>query len=84
MPAEQLVVEGLKGLGWIEADLKARRKGEPRKVELAWALRWQTTLPLSRIAERVSMGTRGHLAWLPQRRGPTQPATPQGQSLLEI
>ena len=26
---------GLKRLGWTEVDLEARRKGEPRKVELA-------------------------------------------------
>ena len=32
--AERRVVEGLKRLGWSEADLKARRKGEPRKVDL--------------------------------------------------
>jgi hypothetical protein len=31
--AERRVVEGLKRLGWSEADLKARRKGEPRKVD---------------------------------------------------
>ena len=39
-----------------EADLKARRKGEPRKVALAWELRSQTTLPLAWIAERLNLG----------------------------
>ena len=43
--AEQLVIEGLKRMGWSEADLRARRKGEPRKVDLAWELRSQTTMP---------------------------------------
>jgi hypothetical protein len=37
--AERRVVEGLKRMGWSEADLRGRRKGEPRKVELAWELR---------------------------------------------
>jgi hypothetical protein len=36
MGAERLVIEGLKGMGWSEADLKARRKGESKKVDLAW------------------------------------------------
>jgi len=34
---------------WSKADLKARRKGEPRKVELAWELRSKTTMPLAWI-----------------------------------
>ena len=72
--AERLVVAGLKRMGWSEADLKARRKGEPRKVDLAWKLRSQTTLPLAWIAERLSMGTRGHLAWLLQQRRDKLPA----------
>jgi hypothetical protein len=69
---------------WSEADLKARRKGEPRKVELAWELRSQTTMPLAWIAERLNMGTRGHLAWLLQQRGKSRPAAPASQSLLRI
>ena len=48
---------------WSEADLKARRKGEPRKVELAWELRSQTTMPLAWIAERLNRGTVG-ARWL--------------------
>jgi hypothetical protein len=66
--AERLVREGLKRLGWSEADLKARRKGEPRKVELAQELRLKTTMPMAWIAEHLCMGTRGHLAWLLQQR----------------
>ena len=65
---------GLKRMGWSEADLKGRRKGEPRKVDLARKLRSQTTLPLAWIAERLSMGTRGHLAWLLQQRSDKLPA----------
>ena len=82
--AEQLVTEGLKRMGWSEADLKAQRKGEPRKVDLAWELRSQTTMPLAWIAERLNMGTRGHLAWLLQQRGQSRPAAPANQRLLRI
>ena len=82
--AERLVVEGLKRMGRSEADLRARRKGEPRKVELAWELRSQTTMPLAWIAERLSMGSRGHLAWLLQQRGKSRHATPADQCLLGI
>ena len=77
-------MEGVKRLGWSEADLRARRKGEPRKVELAWELRSQTTMPLAWIAERLSMGTRGHLAWLLQHRGQGRLAAPADQCLLRI
>jgi hypothetical protein len=73
-----------KQMGWSEADLKARWKGEPRKVELAWELRAQTTMPLAWIAERLNMGTRGHLAWLLQRRGQSRLAAPADQCLLRI
>ena len=74
--AERLVIAGLKRLGWREADLGARRMGEPRKVDLAWKLRSQTTMPLAWIAERLHMGSRGHLAWLLQRRGKSRHAAP--------
>ena len=88
-PKERLVVAlGLKlgpfNIGWSEAHLKARRKGEPRKVELAWELRSQTTMPLAWIAERLNLGTRGHLAWLLQRRGQSRPTAPVDQCLLGI
>ena len=71
-------------MGWSEADLKARRKGEPRKADLAWGLRSQRTMPLAWIAERLHMGSRGHLAWLLQRRGKSRHATSADQSLLRI
>jgi hypothetical protein len=82
--AERLVVTGLKRMGWSEADLKARRKGEPRKVELAAELRSQTTMPLAWIAERLNMGSRGHLAWLLQQRGTSGHSGPTDQCLLRI
>jgi hypothetical protein len=82
--AERVVVEGLKRMGWSEADLRARRKGEPRKVELACELRSQTTMPLAWIAERLNMGSRGHLAWLLQQRGASRHSAPADQCLLRI
>ena len=82
--AERLVVEGLKRMGWSEADLSARRKGERGKVQLARELRSKTTMPLAWIAERLNMGSRGHLAWLLQGRGSGRLATPPDQCLLEI
>jgi hypothetical protein len=60
--AERLAVKGLKRLRWNEADLSARRKGAPGKVQLARELRSKTTMPLAWIASRLNMGSRGHLA----------------------
>jgi hypothetical protein len=77
-PQPNLVV----GMKWHEAGLKARRKGEPKKVELAWQLRSQTTMPLAWIAERLQMGSRGHLAWLLHRRGQSRISAPTDQCLL--
>ena len=85
--AERLVVEGLRQMGWSEADLKVRRKGEPRKVKLAGQLRSQTTMSLAWIAERLSMGSRGYLAWLlgsGERGKKARHPEPDEQRLLEI
>ena len=41
-------------------------------------------MPLAWIAERLTMGTRGHLAWLLQQRDQDQPAAPSDQCLLKI
>ena len=71
-------------MGWSEAELRARPKGEPRKVDLARGLRSQTTMPLAWIAERLHRGSRGHLAWLRQRRGKSRHAAPADQRLLRI
>ncbi|MEO8428391.1 MAG: hypothetical protein ABI651_14875, partial [Verrucomicrobiota bacterium] len=67
--AKRLVAAGLKRLGWTQKELTVRRKGDPRKVKLAQELRAKTTLPLTWIAQRLCMGTRGYLAWLLQRTG---------------
>ncbi|HEY3856824.1 MAG TPA: transposase [Verrucomicrobiae bacterium] len=62
--AQRLAQEGLARLGWGEAELEARRKGDPAKVDLAAELRRQTTMTLRWIAQRLRMGTTGHLAHL--------------------
>ena len=82
--AERLVVEGLKRMRWSEADLSARRKGEPGKVQLARELRSKTTMPLAWIAARLNMGSRGHLGWLLQQRGSGWLVAPTDQCLLGI
>ena len=78
------MVAGLKRMVWSEPDLKARRKGEPGKVELAAELRSQTTMPLAWIAERLNMGSGGHLAWLLQQRGASGHSGLTDQCLLRI
>ena len=78
------MVEGLKRLRWSEADLRARRKRERGKVELARDLRAKTTRRLAWIAARLNMGSRGPLAWLLQQRGGDRFTAPTDQRLLEI
>lgn len=62
--AEQSVAEKLREMGWTEQDLASRRKGDAGKVQLAFELRAKTTMPLSWIAARLKMGSRGYLTWL--------------------
>jgi hypothetical protein len=64
--------------------LRARRKGERGKVQLARELRSKTTMPLAWIAARLNMGSRGHLVWLLQQRGSGRLAAPRDQCLLGI
>ena len=59
--AEAIIVEELQRRRWKPADLESRRKGDPAKVALAERLRAETTLTVGWIAERLRMGTRGHL-----------------------
>jgi hypothetical protein len=82
--AERLVVKGLKRMRWSVAHLSARRKGAPRKVQLAKELRSRTTMPLAWIAARLNMASRGHLAWLLQQRGRGRLTAPTEQRLMEI
>ena len=62
--AEGLIAAELKRRGWEEKELAGRRKGDKMKVRLAGRLRAETTVPLKWIAQRLSMGTRGHLQHL--------------------
>lgn len=66
--AEQIIAAELKRRRWKEADLKTRPKGDASKVALAAQLRAETTLTVGWIAERLEMGTRGHLNHLLYRR----------------
>jgi hypothetical protein len=66
--AERLVREGLRKLGWTEAELAKRPKGEREKLELAVQLRRETTMPLKWIAERLRMGTGASLSNLSSER----------------
>jgi REP-associated tyrosine transposase len=62
--AERIVKAELKRKGWVERELKVRRKGDKFKVQLARRLQTETTVPLKWISQRLCMGTRGHLAHL--------------------
>ena len=75
--AETLVKAGLKRMGWPEAELKQRRKGDSKKLRLAQELRSKTTMPLAWIAERLCMGSRGYLAWLLQQQAKGRPSKPK-------
>ena len=55
--AERLVQAELRRRGWKETELTQRRKGDPRKVKMAWRLRQETTMTLKWIAKRLQMGT---------------------------
>ena len=59
--AGKIVLEGLKRLGWKEADLAARAKGDPEKLKLAVRLRAETTVTVKWIAQRLGMGAWTHL-----------------------
>ena len=60
--AERLVREELGKLGWEEADLAERRKGDPGKVRIARRLRQETTMTLAWIARRLQMGVWTHVS----------------------
>ena len=55
--ADRLVQERLTRLGWSEADLLSRHKGDREKVRIAQVLREQTTVSLAWIAARLKMGS---------------------------
>jgi len=47
--------------GWSESELSRRRKSDPAKIDLAARLRRDTTLTITEIARRLSMGSRKSL-----------------------
>jgi len=55
--AKEVLAEELTRLGWQEADLKRRRKGDPGKVRIARRLRTESTMTLKWIGERLQMGS---------------------------
>ena len=59
---ERLVRQELEKLGWTEAELGARRKGDRAKLKLAVKLRAETTMTLKWIAARLQMGTGASLS----------------------
>ena len=69
--AERLVQEGLQKLGWTEAKLTTRQKGDGAKLKLAVKLRTETSMTLQWIAARLQMGTGASLSNLlsARRRG---------------
>jgi hypothetical protein len=73
-------------LGWTELDLVDRPKSHPAKLQLAHQLRAQTTLSVAWVAQRLSMGSRAHLAWLLKGGKPSKRTQPDGpsQALLAI
>jgi len=66
--AEQIIAAELKRRRWQEDELKKRPKGDAAKVALAARLRAGTTMTVGWIAERLEMGTRGHLNHLLYRK----------------
>jgi hypothetical protein len=56
--AQRIVQEELDRLDWPEAELTVRQKGDPKKLRIALRLRRETTMTLSRIAQRLKMGTK--------------------------
>lgn len=62
--AERMVREELQRMGLREEQLEIRPKGDPFKVALALKLRVETLVSVAWIANRLRMGTRGHLTHL--------------------
>src|SRR3954464_6451184 len=55
--AQRIVKEEIDRLGWAEAELKIRRKGDPAKVAMARRLRRESIMSLKWIAARLQMGS---------------------------
>jgi len=62
--ATRIIDEELRRAVWTEADLIRRKKGDPAKIRIARRLRAETTVTMHWIAERLRMGSKGHLTHL--------------------
>jgi hypothetical protein len=60
--AEGIVQGELRKMGWQEEALSQRPKGDAGKVRIARRLRRETTMTLAWIAQRLAMGTAGHIS----------------------
>ena len=60
--ARRILLEELDKLGWSEAELVGRAKGDARKVRIAQRLRAETSVTLKWIAQRLQMGTWTYVA----------------------
>jgi hypothetical protein len=81
--AQRLIAEALPTEGVTEEQVARWRKGHPFKIRLAARLRTETTVTVSWIAQRLGMGTRGHLAHLlhPFQQRQIEPHLPQQPTL---
>ena len=80
-----LIAEALQGEGVTAAQIASWRKGHPFKVRLAARLRAESTVTVSWIAQRLGMGTRGHLAHLLYRNAESSSErTQSNQASLSI
>ena len=64
----------------VKRDLRNRRKGDGFKVQLATRLRAETAITMKWIAERLSMGSRGHVTHLLYWDGREKPVKAKRQS----
>lgn len=62
--AERIVARELGRLGWSAQDLQEHAKGDLEKIRIAELLRRESTMSLPWIADRLQMGTVGHLSHL--------------------
>jgi hypothetical protein len=60
--AERIIAQELERLDWSEAELTARRKGDPGKVSIARRLREETAVTLKWVAGRLHMGVWTHVS----------------------
>ena len=60
--AQEIVQQELKRRGWTERDLQTRRKGDKNKIVIVEKLRQETTMTYQWIAQRLVMGSFGHVS----------------------